>query len=142
MLRIFYHEEAGDDVESNMIAEASNRLDVGEFQLFELGYEHWFGQPAPADRIETDFFAYLAHNEPPPWARHYARHIIALDEEGMLQSGDETFHRFDRDLDSPSRWYGWTVVGATLAVVAAFLGLLILGDASRFTAQCMFPPCP
>jgi hypothetical protein len=142
MWRVFSRLGPGDDVESNVIAEASNRLDVGEFEFFELSYEHWYGERPDEGRIEPHFFAYLMRNEPPPWARHFARRIIALDDGGALDSEDPQFHRFDRGTRAPSKWTGWSVVCLTLAVVVAFLCLIVLGDSAGLPGHCMFPPCP
>ena len=141
MFKLFFQEGEGDDPQENLISEAANRLDVGEFQLFQLGYEAWYGHSPEPDRIEPHFYSYMVNDDPPPWARHFARRIIALDTEGALDSTASEFHRFDNVLATPPRWIGWAVILATLAVVAVFMALIVSGDPG-LDPHCIFPPCP
>ena len=65
MFKLFFQEGEGDDPQKNLIAEAANRLDVGEFQLFQLGYEAWYGHTPEPDRIEPHFYSYMVNDDPP-----------------------------------------------------------------------------
>lgn len=79
------------------IANAANLIQVGVFQLLQLAYRDWHGHelaPKAADRL---FGAYMLDGLVPHWARHYARHIFALDAAGMLDDTDPRYHRYDSD---------------------------------------------
>lgn len=128
--------------EENVIAEASSRLDVGEFQVFQLGYAHWFGRDPEPREIEPQFFAYLMENRPPTWARHFAREIVHRDDQGELVSTDAEWHRYDRPVTRTPRWVGWATVVLTLALVAGFLALMVINNGRLNPGGCMFPPCP
>ena len=141
MFKLLYHPGEIDDPEADVIAEASNRLDVGEFQVFQLGYESWYGRAPDSQMIELCFVGYLTDNRMPPWARHYAREIIKLDDGGGLDSTDPVYHRFDPPHRAPARIYGWSILLGTLGVVALFLTLIAVGGEMVDAPPCMFPPC-
>lgn len=61
------------------VAEASARLDLGEFELFGLAHRRWFGRAAAPAQLERTFAAYMFHGTVPPWVRHYAREILRAD---------------------------------------------------------------
>lgn len=54
---------------------AAAQLDVGEFHVFELAYERWYGKAAPEASLERLFGTYLRNQIVPPWVRHYARSV-------------------------------------------------------------------
>ena len=144
MLKIFYDWGDKDDIASNLVAEASNRLDVGEFQLFQLSYEAWYGEEMEPKRLETAFFGYLMKDEVPPWARHYARKIIEQDDAGNLDYRDPHYHRFDpRSMRTDSTQSGLLKVGVVLLIVVAFLGasMILMHGKSLDDFPCQFPPC-
>jgi len=60
----------------DVIAEASARLDLSEFDLFGQAYRRWFGREPAAGLLEQAFAAYMFHRTVPPWVRHYAREIL------------------------------------------------------------------
>ena len=142
MFKMIYHPEELDRKSEDIIAEASSRLDVGEFQLFQLGYVHWFGRETSPDAIEALFLAYLLENEMPPWARQYARHVLELDDAGGLDSTDPAYHRFDRPYPPVSRRMAWGVSLGTLAAVVFYLAMVMLTSDDTQTLNCLFPPCP
>lgn len=144
MLKIFYELGDKDNIESNLIAEASNRLDLGEFQLFQLAYEAWHGKEIPPQQLEAIFFDYLMKSKIPPWARHYARKIIAQDDAGALDYRDPLYHRFDpSSMRAESRRSGILKVAAVLFVFAVFFGvsLILLDGINKDDFPCHFPPC-
>lgn len=144
MFKIFYDFDDQDNIEKNLLAEASNRLEVGEFQLFQLSYAEWHGREIEAKQLESLFFRYLTEDEVPHWARHYARKIITLYDDGGLDYRAPHFHRFDPDGlrgNPPKR--GVLKVFAVLAVVTAFLvgSIVVLNGTRTQTFPCNFPPC-
>lgn len=144
MLKIFYELDEMDNIESNLVAEAANRLDVGEFQVFQLAYEAWHGNQLDPQRLETIFFDYLMKNKIPPWARHYARKIIEQGEAGELDYHDPHYHRFDaKSMNTESRQTGLLKAGAVIFIVIAFFGasMFLMRGKSYDDFPCHFPPC-
>ncbi|MCH8843185.1 MAG: hypothetical protein IID61_09430 [SAR324 cluster bacterium] len=142
MFKLLHNPDEADADLANVISEASNRLDVGEFQLFQLSYESWYGRHPAPEVIEPFFFTYLYHDKMPAWARHYARKIIELDDRGGLVGNDPSYHRFDKGHQPPAKWIGWVVMVTTLGVVALFLLLMSIVGRDFVGGRCMFPPCP
>ncbi len=111
-----------DDPERNEIARAANLLQIGEFQLLQLAYFSWHGQEMGGPESDTIFQTYMIGGLVPPWARHYARQIIARDELGDLQDGDPKYHRYD------SEYFQAVPLGARrLAVAVACIALVVGG---------------
>lgn len=79
------------------VARAANLLQIGEFQLLQLAYHDWHGRDVTPDAINRLFRTYMMENEVPHWARHYARHIMALDAAGVLDDQEPRYHRYDED---------------------------------------------
>lgn len=74
---------------------AANLLDVGEFQFLQLAYHEWFGKDLPTPLVDRLFHRYMMESEVPPWARHYARLILARADGGRLDPNDVAYHRYD-----------------------------------------------
>ncbi len=144
MLKIFYQIDEMDSIEANLVAEAANRLDIGEFQVFQLSYLDWFGHEVEEKSLEKIFFAYLMENRIPPWARHYARKIIDLDDKGELDYHHSSYHGFDVESMKPGeRKVGALKAAAVLVIVAAAFGasLYLLHGHDSGMFPCQFPPC-
>ena len=143
MLNIFFGTDK-ENSERNVIVDASNRLDVGEFQFFQLGYVAWFGKEADIKFLEKCFFDYLLEDKTTSWARHYARQIIALDEKGKLVNNAPEYHRYDADIpQSFSRKSGIVKVFLVLFLFFLFIGiaLFLVDGITPLDFLCKFPPC-
>ena len=141
-LKILYSLEEPED---NVVAQAANRLGVGEFQIFQLAHADWFGVDADAKRLEPVFFRYLMHDQTDPWVRHYARRIVDLDDRGELDTADAHYHRFDaRSMRPISRVSGVLRFVAVIAFVIVFFAVSIVAMRGIMPEHfgCMFPPCP
>lgn len=144
MLKIFYHPEESEPENQNVVAEASNWLDVGEYQLFQLAYFAWFGEEAEPKFLESCFFDYLLKEEIPSWARHYSRDIMTRNDAGELNPIDAEYHRYDTT-GSPDVSRGWKffIIPATVVAVALYLIFIVITDPAFNPPQatCYFPPC-
>lgn len=78
-----------------IMVSAANLLDVGEFQFLQLAYHEWFGKDLPPPLVDRLFRRYMMECEVPPWARHYARLILARADGGRLDPNDVAYHRYD-----------------------------------------------
>jgi len=85
------------NTEKMAVARAANCLQVGEFQLLQLAYREWYGEDLPIEQVNELFRAYMLDGEVPPWARHFARHILQLADHQRLNDNDMRFHRYDHD---------------------------------------------
>ncbi|MCZ6558264.1 MAG: hypothetical protein O7A69_10885, partial [SAR324 cluster bacterium] len=95
-------------------------------------------------RMEQMFFDYLTENKLPPWARHYARRIIDLDDQGKLEYTDPQYHRYDANSVEPVNIKtGLATIIALVLFMAAFLiiSVITLDRDSGDTPRCYFPPC-
>lgn len=145
MLRIFYRLDRLDNIEANLVAEAANRLGVGEFQFFRLAHEEWFGDTADPKQLEPAFLGYMLRDHVPHYVRQYARNVIDRDESGLLDTEAARFHRFDAGAPPPeARFAGWYIVAFVALITAAFIGLTVLTYQPKMADGeiCRFPPCP
>lgn len=70
--------------DQQLVARATTILGVGDFRLFEIAHNEWFGRPAPVKDLEHVFMAALYARNAPPWVRHFARQVQRLAEAGRL----------------------------------------------------------
>lgn len=144
MFKIFFQLDDLDNIEANLVAEAANRMGVGEFQFFQLAYQEWHGAEIDPLRLERDFWEYMTHDKVPHWARHFARGVIKTDDAGELEQSDSMYHRHDRF--GPKMNYGWRENLKALALVlfvAGFLVFVLYNYQQQVPGkyQCNFPPC-
>jgi hypothetical protein len=144
MLKFFFELGEMDNIEKNLLAEAANRLDVGEYQVFQLSYEAWFGSEPGEKQLERIFFDYLMNDKVPPWARHYARGIIDKYDEGELDYNSPHYHRFDvRSMQYVSKKAGVLKIAVVALIVVGFLGasIVMIQERGKEEFPCHFPPC-
>ncbi len=145
MFKILYRLDDLDTVEANLVAEAANRLGVGEFQLFRLAHRAWHGAEVEAKALEPDFLGYMLRDDVPFWVRQYARKVVAGHEQGMLDPEDATFHAYDHTgVQNKGLWSGIAKVALVALMTAVLMGLILYTYSApdMETARCMFPPCP
>jgi hypothetical protein len=145
MLRILYRLDKTDTVEANLVAEAANRLGVGEFQFFRLAHESWFGADVDPKQLEPAFLGYMQEDAVPPYVRHFARTVIQRDDAGLLDPEADEFHRFDAGGVPPPRSLAGTyTIAMVLLITAAFMALNIYTyrPGAMQGQSCNFPPCP
>lgn len=87
--------------ERQIVTQAANLLQIGEFQLLQLAYADWFGIEMPAADADRVFRAYMYRSVVPVWARHYARRVLDLEAAGRLHADDPTYHRYDVACGAP-----------------------------------------
>jgi hypothetical protein len=115
------HEDQGDK-ERAVVSQASNILQVGEFQVLQLAYFEWHGEDLPETRVDGIFTDYMMRGIVPVWARHYARNILELERTGRLDYRDFSYHRYDYEFvihveDGKKQFFKF----------ASILGILIFG---------------
>lgn len=60
------------------VADASEMLSIGEFELFRLAYRCWYDRPCEETILDRAFGEYLTGARVPPWVRHYCRRVLVL----------------------------------------------------------------
>ncbi len=68
--------ESGTADETRLVLDAANRLQIKEFDLFDLAHRWWFGRRAKPEALERVFVTYMFARVVPPWVRHFAREIL------------------------------------------------------------------
>lgn len=144
MLKRYFQPDDLDTPDANPVSEASNILEVGEFQLFQLGFSAWYGREEDPKQLEPVFFQYLLYNEVPHWARHYARKIIKLNQDNTLEHNAPEYHRFDSTSAGTDTRFSGTVkilsFGLMMAVIFTYLVYAAI-DIMPENVKCSFPPC-
>lgn len=123
-----------------LIARAANILQVGEFQLLQLAYREWFGHDLPEAKVSQLFTSYMLHDAVPHWARHYARQIIELDDQGRLDDADPDWHRYDSDYQTAVPHGRRQFAVAVAAIVILVGGGILLAELSVGPSQSRLPP--
>jgi hypothetical protein len=106
----------------------------------QLAYRKAYGKDLEEGLIDQLFAAYMLHGEVPSWALRYARHIIDLENRGMLTDQDPTYHRYDSD------YYSYVPEGMVKFALAAGVLVLIIGGAiavghfGDYKATSVLPP--
>ncbi len=71
-----FRDESGAADGTRLVLDAANRLQIKEFDLFDLAHRWWFGRRAQPEALERVFVAYMFSRAVPPWVRHFAREIL------------------------------------------------------------------
>jgi hypothetical protein len=133
-------QEEKEQGERMIVAKAANLLQVGEFQLLQLAYAEWHGEELGEEMSSFLFKSYMIEHQVPPWARHYARKIIALSDDGQLDDREPDYHRYDRDYheNGPRGLKAFCVASAVC--VFMLVGGLMLADKTATKSATLLPP--
>ena len=126
--------------EKAIVAKAANLLQVGEFQLLQLAYFDWHGEELGEEMSSILFKSYMIEHQVPPWARHYARKIMALSDDGQLNDREPSYHRYDRDYheNGPRGVKAFCVASAVC--VFMLVGGIMLADKTATKSTTILPP--
>lgn len=134
--RFFDEDKIPDDVWS--VLTASSLLSVGEFRVFEIAYEEWYGESGEEKTIEKYFTPYMFKNVVPPWVRHFCKKVLKLEDEGTLDPVD--FGIVNRPASREQINKG---LEAMMWIIGFMIVLFLIGEGTSqaLWLQCMFPPC-
>ena len=141
-LETLLHPDRDDDPDRGEIVHSANLLQIGEFQLLQLAFAAWFERDMSEIESKEIFHDFMIRSRVRPWARHYARKIIALDQENRLNDQAPHYHRYDSDyfrtqLSNSGRRF---LVAATI-VIGFVGGSIALATYSADCGTTEFPPC-
>ena len=108
---------SGADADLAAVATSAALLEVSEFRFFELAHERWFGRPVSRPHCERLFLDYMFRDAVPPWVRHLARQVLAL--EARQELDPVGFEPERAEQTAPTR------AGGVLATVAVHLILVL-----------------
>ena len=128
------------DPASAEVAQAANILQIGEFQLLQLAYEEWYGEPIPDAETNRLFADYMLRRQVPHWARHYARRIIVKDELGDLDDGNPAYHRYDSEYYKALPLGARRLALAVCCLVFVMGGVLFVGHVAPISVTSVLPP--
>lgn len=117
----------------------ANLLGVGEFRLFELAYESWYGLAGDEKTIERSFLPYMFHDRVPHWVRAFTRRIERLEETGQLDPTELGI--VPRTPTLRGRATGVVCALGIFAALAVLVALAKVTAESLGLADCLFPPC-
>jgi hypothetical protein len=133
-----YFDEKNIPIDVWSVLRASSLLSVGEFRVFEIAYEDWYGEPGKEKMIEKYFTPYMFESIVPVWVRHFCKKVLKLDDEGVLDPEEfgiirnaATPHQINKGLEAMMWIIGFMIV----------LFLIGEGTSQALWLQCMFPPC-
>ena len=86
-----------DNPKRSEVLNASNLLQIGEFQLIQLAYKVWYRENLPEDKINIIFNEYMVRGIIPIWVTAYATDILKLDQANVLDSYNEKYHVYDHE---------------------------------------------
>lgn len=120
------------------VLKASSLLSVGEFRVFEIAYEQWYGESGDEKHIEKYFTAYMFKDIVPAWVRHFCKKIVELDEDDALDPAEFGIIHAAATMEQRNR--GLEFIAALMFILIAFF---FIGESAArvLKLQCMFPPC-
>ena len=81
----------------SLIIQASNLIQIGEFQLIQLAYKTWYNEELPEYKINIIFSEYMLTDIIPIWVTSYAQDILKLDKAGVLNGNNKKYHIYDNE---------------------------------------------
>jgi len=110
------------DNETKLIGFIAALLQISEYELFRIAYQHWFNHPISENRLDSLFKDYLANGEPPYWVNDFTRKAHEKFKAGELNYQDYGIQR--RVCDRRSRIKGWLIT-AFLVIFMILYSILI-----------------
>ena len=97
LLKTLVKPDWDDNPKRSEIIQASNLIQVGEFQLIQLAYKSWYNEDLPENKINLIFNEYMITGIIPIWVTDYAKDIIKLDNANKLDSYNKKYHIYDHE---------------------------------------------
>jgi hypothetical protein len=125
--------------DTRAVLDAAAVLDVTEFELFGFAYRRWFGDEAPAERLERVFAHYMFHHETPPYVRLFTREVLRRERDGALRASDFGVPPPpDTPPDKRGPLFAWGLLALTLGYVAVLIATPV--NSSTRSVMCAGSP--
>ena len=128
-----------------MVTSVANLLDIGEFQLLQIAFRHWYGREMQSYEQDAFFHDVFILGKTPAFLRHLSRRIYFRDVECNFHEQPSRFNipdlnsvRVDKPIDVR---HFVKVISLLLGVLFVFLLLALY--TVRYDGNCTtyFPPC-
>jgi hypothetical protein len=140
-LRTLLQPDYEEDPERALVGNASNILQVGEFQFLQLAYFEFYDQEMPEHITNRVFRNYMVNSAVPKWARQFAQKVVDADAAGEIDINHDFFHRYDQDFGTPPTSGVKKFVIATSLIVGLLGGGLVVSHyAVRDGGASILPP--
>lgn len=134
--RCFDEDRIPNDVWS--VLNAASLLSVGEFRVFEIAYEQWYGERGEEKQIERHFTSYMFHDIVPVWVRHFCQYVLRLDREDALDPAEFGITRAAATPEQRNRGLEFIMLLVLILMVFFFIGE---SAAQLMELHCTLPPC-
>jgi hypothetical protein len=120
------------------VLKTASLLSVGEFRVFEIAYEQWYGEAGEEKHIEKYFTSYMFNDIVPVWVRHFCKKVVKLDGNDALDPAAFGIVRPAATMERRNR--GLEFIMALVLIMIVFF---LAGDsaAKLMRLQCILPPC-
>ena len=122
------------------VIRAADKLGITEYDFFHLAFRRWTGHEPDVRMLEKNFVDYMFRQIVPHWVRHYARRIIALDEQGQLDGNDPHYHRYDPYYRTFTPNGVRSFLVASSVIIGLIGGGILLGHYSAHDGPSVLPP--
>lgn len=134
--RYFDEKRIPNDVWS--VLRAASLLSVGEFRVFEIAYEQWYGEAGDEKHIERHFTSYMFNDIVPVWVRHFCKRVMELDRENALDPADFGIVAAVATSERHNRGLEFIMLLVLMLMLFFFMGE---SAAKLMRLQCVLPPC-
>ena len=125
------------------IIEASNLVQIGEFQLIQLAYKAWYKEDLPKVKINNIFSEYMLTDIIPIWVTDYANDILKLEKAGVLDGNKEKYHVYDNEFgkfiadekDRKKRGIFYSLIILFIFIGSHYMAINFSGESAGF-----YPP--
>lgn len=139
------HPDRDEDPDRAQIVHAANLLEIGEFQFLQLAFAEWYGREMNETEREAFFGSFFLRGNTPLFLRHYARKIVASEQEGTLWPGRPEYHRYDCEAFQTRVPKGLRhFLAITALLVGVLMGSLAMASYTvEYGGRCTsnLPPC-
>lgn len=133
-----YFDESSIPKDVWQVLRTASLLSVGEFRVFEIAYQDWYGESGDEKLIESHFIPYMFNDLVPIWVRHFCKKVLKLDSDDALDPSDFGIVHRESTLQQRNRGLEYIML-----LILFLLALFFLGEhaAQVLRLQCLFPPC-
>ena len=143
LLKTLIKPDWDDNPKRSLIIQASNLIQIGEFQLIQLAYKEWYKEDLPEDKINNIFNEYMVTGIIPIWVTYYAKDIIKLDKANVLDGCDKKYHIYDNEFGEDisdekqrkSRGIFYTILIGFVFVASHYMAINTVNEPAGF-----YPP--
>jgi hypothetical protein len=135
----FFKGKPKDDLKS--VVDAASALNVSEFEVFCLAYQHWFGHSADTREMNAFFGRYMNTAVAPMWVRDFTRRVRTIQEDNRSHADAEAL---DTHTQPPATHWTAFLGGMAFAfmiMIIALLIYLVLQTEEATMMNCQLPPC-